>query len=132
MERSRSKRSYHYDPDAHSQSPPPRSKPRYDGGGGGHHRRGNHHRRSGDRRGPPLPAPPSAPAPAGAPLLLRTLPLPQGPGRLAPPRCCHHLLPHSLPRHQSRRRHRQVRQHHQGLPAGHRRVDQRPPAGPRR
>ncbi|WOL12435.1 KH domain-containing protein HEN4 [Canna indica] len=65
MERSRSKRGYHYDPDGHSQSPPPRSKPRYDGGGGGgHHRRGNnHHRRSGDRRGPPPPPPPPPPLP---------------------------------------------------------------------
>ncbi|XP_042421145.1 RNA-binding KH domain-containing protein RCF3-like isoform X1 [Zingiber officinale] len=68
MERSRSKRSYHHDLDAHSPSPPPRSKSRYDGGSGGHHRRGNHYRRSGDRRGPP-PPPPLPPPPPPPPTL---------------------------------------------------------------
>ncbi|XP_010915993.1 RNA-binding KH domain-containing protein RCF3 [Elaeis guineensis] len=63
MERSRSKRSYHYEHDSNSQSPPHRSKPRYDGG---HHRRGNHHRRGGDRRAPPPPPPPPPPPVPGA------------------------------------------------------------------
>ncbi|KAG1330455.1 RNA-binding KH domain-containing protein RCF3 [Cocos nucifera] len=62
MERSRSKKSYHYDRDSNSQSPSHRSKPRYDGGrGGGPHRRGNHHRRGGDHQVPPPPPPPPPP-----------------------------------------------------------------------
>ncbi|KAG8094473.1 hypothetical protein GUJ93_ZPchr0012g20832 [Zizania palustris] len=69
MDRSRSsKRGYHYDQD----SPPPRSKPRFDrrGGGGGPNPNGSYHRRGppggGDRRGGFLPsdaAPPPPPPP---------------------------------------------------------------------
>uniref|UniRef100_A0A453S814 K Homology domain-containing protein n=1 Tax=Aegilops tauschii subsp. strangulata TaxID=200361 RepID=A0A453S814_AEGTS len=75
MDRSRSKRGYHYDQD----SPPPRSKPRFDrrGGGGGPNTNSNYHRRgppggggggggAPDRRGgflPPDAAPPPLPPP---------------------------------------------------------------------
>ncbi|XP_037465123.1 RNA-binding KH domain-containing protein RCF3-like [Triticum dicoccoides] len=73
MDRSRSKRGYHYDQD----SPPPRSKPRFDrrGGGGGPNPNANYHRRgppggggggASDRRGgflPPDAAPPPLPPP---------------------------------------------------------------------
>ncbi|KQK18312.2 RNA-binding KH domain-containing protein RCF3 isoform X2 [Brachypodium distachyon] len=72
MDRSRSKRGYHYDED----SPPPRSKPRFDrrGGGGGPNPNSNYHRRGptgggggSDRRGGFIPsdgAPPPLPPPA--------------------------------------------------------------------
>ncbi|XP_072992704.1 LOW QUALITY PROTEIN: RNA-binding KH domain-containing protein RCF3-like [Typha latifolia] len=64
MDRSRSKRNYHFEPDSTSPSPPPRSKARYDGG----HRRPNHHRRGGDRRLQPPPPPPLPPPPPPPPL----------------------------------------------------------------
>ncbi|CAN6207694.1 unnamed protein product [Urochloa humidicola] len=83
MDRSRSKRGYHYDQD----SPPPRSKQRFDrrsGGGGGQNSNSSYHRRGppggggggSDRRGflppdaappPPPPPPPLPSAAAGAP-----------------------------------------------------------------
>ncbi|CAL5038657.1 unnamed protein product [Urochloa decumbens] len=82
MDRSRSKRGYHYDQD----SPPPRSKQRFDrrsGGGGGQNSNSGYHRRGppgggggSDRRGflppdaappPPPPPPPPPSAAAGAP-----------------------------------------------------------------
>ncbi|KAK8957934.1 hypothetical protein KSP39_PZI001483 [Platanthera zijinensis] len=58
MDRSRSKRSYHHDHDSDSQTPPPRTKPRYDGGS---HRRTNHQHRNSDRRPSPPPPPPPPP-----------------------------------------------------------------------
>ncbi|PUZ60940.1 hypothetical protein GQ55_4G221700 [Panicum hallii var. hallii] len=81
MDRSRSKRGYHYDQD----SPPPRSKQRFDrrSGGGGQNPNSGYHRRGppgggggSDRRGflppdaappPPPPPPPPPSAAAGAP-----------------------------------------------------------------
>ncbi|PWZ05198.1 RNA-binding KH domain-containing protein RCF3 [Zea mays] len=72
MDRSRSKRGYHYDQD----SPPPRSKQRFDRrSGGGQNANSSYHRRGplggggSDRRGflPPAPAPPPPPPPPPLP-----------------------------------------------------------------